>query len=255
MLKSRITPCLLIRNKGLVKTKNFKPFKYIGDPINAIRIFNEKEADELIVLDIDATTKGLNPDFSIIKKIAPECRMPLCYGGGVKTVEHAEHIISLGVEKVAVSSAFIANPQLVADISSKIGSQSVVVVLDVKKNFLGNYEVYTHNGSIRTKKTPIELATLAVKFGAGEVVINSIDLDGAMNGYDLTLAKNLRDAVNVPISIMGGAGNLEDMKSLFKTCGVVGAIAGSLFVFKGALKAVLINYPSAVEKDGLVENN
>ena len=255
MLRSRITPCLLIRDKGLVKTKSFKPFKYIGDPINAIRIFNEKEADELIVLDIDATTKGLEPDFSLIKKMAAECRMPLCYGGGVKTVDHAEHIVSLGVEKIAVSASFIDNPSLVTDISSKLGSQSVVVILDVQKNFLGNYEVYTHNGSIRTKKTPIELATLAVKFGAGEVVINSIDLDGAMNGYDLTLAKNLRDAVNVPISIMGGAGNLEDMRSLFKACGVVGAIAGSLFVFKGALKAVLINYPSAVEKDGLVENN
>jgi len=255
MLKSRIIPCLLIRDKGLVKTKNFKSFKYIGDPINAIRIFNEKEADELIVLDIDATTKGLNPDFSIIKKIAPECRMPLCYGGGVKTVEQAEYIISLGVEKVAVSAAFIANPDLVTEISSKIGSQSVVVVLDVKKNFFGNYEVYTHNGTVRTKKTPIELAKLAVKLGAGEVVINSIDLDGSMSGYDLVLAKNLRDAVNVPISIMGGAGNLNDMRSLFNTCGVVGAIAGSLFVFKGALKAVLINYPSGVEKDSLVENN
>jgi len=255
MLKSRITPCLLIRDKGLVKTKDFKPFKYIGDPINAVRIFNEKEADELIVLDIDATTKGLNPDFSIIKKIAAECRMPLCYGGGVKTVDHAEYIISLGVEKVAVSAAFIANPDLVADISSKIGSQSVVVILDVKKNFFGKYEVYTHNGTVGTKKKPIELAKLAVKFGAGEVVINSIDLDGALSGYDLILAKNLRNAVNVPISIMGGAGNLNDMKSLFNVCGVVGAIAGSLFVFKGALQAVLINYPSGVEKDKLVENN
>lgn len=253
MLKSRITPCLLIRDSGLVKTKNFKPFKYIGDPINAIKIFNEKEADELIVLDIDATVNGMSPDFQLISKIAPECRMPLCFGGGVNNVEHAERIISLGVEKVAISSAFIANPELVSDISSKIGSQSVVVVLDVKKNLFGKYEVYTHNGSIRTKKSPIDLALMAVKFGAGEIVINAIDLDGTMNGYDLNLAKQLRDAVNVPISIMGGAGNLEDMRSLFKTCGVVGAVAGSLFVFKGALKAVLINYPSNDEKDILVQ--
>jgi imidazole glycerol-phosphate synthase subunit HisF len=253
MLKSRITPCLLIRDSGLVKTKNFKPFKYIGDPINAIKIFNEKEADELIVLDIDATAKDTSPDFPLITKIAPECRMPLCYGGGIKKVEHAERIISLGVEKVAISSAFIANPKLVLDISSKIGSQSVVVVLDVKKNLFGKYEVYTHNGSIRTKKSPVELAMMAVEYGAGEIVINAIDLDGAMNGYDLNLAKLLRDAVNVPISIMGGAGDLEDMKSLFKVCGVVGAIAGSLFVFKGALKAVLINYPSHDEKDSLLQ--
>ena len=255
MLKPRITPCLLIRDKGLVKTKNFKPFKYIGDPINAVRIFNEKEADELIVLDIDATTKGMDPDFLTIKKMAAECRMPLCYGGGVKTVDHAEYIISLGVEKVAISSGFIANPELLTDISSKIGSQSAVVILDVKRNFFGKYEVFTHNGKIRTNKTPIELAELAVKFGAGEVVINSIDLDGAMTGYDLFLAKNLRDAVNIPISIMGGAANLNDMKNLFKTCGVVGAVAGSLFIFKGALKAVLINYPHGIKKDDLVENN
>jgi len=255
MLRSRITPCLLIRDKGLVKTKNFKPFKYIGDPINAVRIFNEKEADELIILDIDATTEGFDPDFSTIKKLAAECRMPLCYGGGVKTVDHAEHIISLGVEKVAISAGFIENPDLVTDISSKIGSQSVVVILDVKRSVFGKYEVYTHNGTVRTKQTPIELAKLAVKFGAGEVVINSIDLDGAMSGYDLVLAKDLRSAVNIPISLMGGAGNLNDMKSLFNVCGVVGAIAGSLFVFKGALQAVLINYPSGAEKDDLVKNN
>ena len=252
MLKPRITPCLLIRDKGLVKTKNFKPFKYIGDPINAVRIFNEKEADELIVLDIDATTKGMDPDFLTIKKMAAECRMPLCYGGGVKTVDQAEYIISLGVEKVAVSAGFIANPELVTDISSKIGSQSVVVILDVKRNLFGKYEVFTHNGKRDSGK---KLTELAVKFGAGEVVINSIDLDGAMSGYDLILAKNLRDAVNVPISIMGGAANLNDMKNLFNTCGVVGAIAGSLFVFKGPLKAVLINYPYGIEKDNLVENN
>jgi imidazole glycerol-phosphate synthase subunit HisF len=255
MLKSRVIPCLLIRDKGLVKTKNFKPFKYIGDPINAIRIFNEKEADELIVLDIDATTKGMDPDFLTIKKMAAECRMPLCYGGGVKTVGHAEHIVSLGVEKVAVSSGFIDNPNLVTDISSKIGGQSVVVVLDVKKNLFGKYEVFTRNGKVRTNKSPIELAKLAVNLGAGEIVINCINLDGAMSGYDLVLAKNLRNAVNVPISVMGGAGKLSDMKNLFNTCGVVGAIAGSLFVFKGALKAVLINYPYGNEKDDLVENN
>ena len=197
----------------------------------------------------------MDPDFLTIKKIAAECRMPLCYGGGVKTVDHAEHIISLGVEKVAVSASFIANPELVTDISSKIGGQSVVVILDVKRNLFGKYEVFTHNGKVRTNKTPIELAKLAVKFGAGEVIINSIDLDGAMSGYDLILAKNLRNAVNVPISIMGGAVNLNDMKNLFNTCGVVGAIAGSLFVFKGPLKAVLINYPYGIEKDNLVENN
>jgi len=241
-----------VRDKGLVKTKNFKPFKYIGDPINAIRIFNEKKSDELIVLDIDATSQNLNPDFSMIKKLAAECRMPLCYGGGIKNVDHAKRIISLGVEKIAISSSFVDNPSLVTEISSVIGSQSVVVILDVKKNFFGKYEVYTHNGKVNTKKTPMELAKLAVKLGAGEVVLNSIDLDGSMKGYDLALAKELRNAINTPMSIMGGAGSLNDMKKLFDVCGVVGAVAGSLFVFKGALQAVLINYPSSIEKDNLL---
>jgi imidazole glycerol-phosphate synthase subunit HisF len=251
MLRSRITPCLLIRDKGLVKTKQFKPYRYIGDPINAVRIFNEKEADEIIVLDIDATANNLTPDFSMIKKLAAECRMPICYGGGIKSVQHAEQIIALGVEKIAISSAFIDTPSMVADIASKIGSQSVVVILDVKKNFFGKYEVFVNNGLKGTKKTIVDMARLAVDYGAGEVVVNSIDNDGVMGGYDLVLAQKLRDSVNVPISIMGGAGNLQDMKQLFNICGVVGAVAGSLFIFKGALKAVLINYPSSIEKDSL----
>jgi len=253
MLRPRITPCLLVRDKGLVKTKKFKAFKYIGDPINAIRIFNEKKSDELIVLDIDATSKDFSPDFSMIKKIATECRMPLCYGGGIKNIDHAKHIISLGVEKIAISSSFVENPNLVTEISSVIGSQSVVVVLDTKKKFFGKYEVFTHNGKVNTKKTPIELAKLAVKSGAGEVVLNSIDLDGSMSGYDLDLAIDLRNAINTPISIMGGVGSLSDMKKLFDVCGVVGAIAGSLFVFKGALQAVLINYPTSIEKENLIK--
>jgi cyclase len=251
MLRSRVTPCLLIRDKGLVKTKNFKPYKYIGDPINAVRIFNEKKADELIVLDIDATIKDSDPDLSMIKKLASECRMPLCYGGGIKSLEHVEQIVALGVEKIAISSIFIKNPNLVKEIASQIGSQSVVVILDVKINFFGKREVFVNNGTLRTKKDPIKMAQLAESFGAGEVVINIIDRDGEMNGYDLILAKELRDSVNIPISIMGGAGNLKDIEDLFNVCGVVGAIAGSLFVFKGPLKAVLINYPSITIKDSL----
>ena len=155
MLRSRITPCLLIRDKGLVKTKGFKSYKYIGDPINAVRLFNEKEADEVIVLDIDATVKNLPPDFPMIKKLAAECRMPICYGGGVTSVEQAQKIIALGVEKIAISSSFILKPSIVTDIASQIGSQSVVVVLDVRKNFFGSYEVFINNGLVNTKKTLI----------------------------------------------------------------------------------------------------
>lgn len=254
MLRPRIIPCLLVQKKGLVKTVKFGPGKYVGDPINAVKIFNEKEADELIVLDIDATANGAEPDFALIQKLAAECRMPLCYGGGIKTVEQASRIISLGVEKVALSSAALANPGLITAIAREIGSQSVVVVLDVKRSLFGKYEVYTHNGKKATGRTPVELAKEAEALGAGEVVINAIDLDGQMKGYDLELARRVREAVGLPMSVLGGAGSLEDIGKLIKTCGVVGASAGSLFVFKGKLRAVLINYPTVSERDVLIRS-
>ena len=188
MLRPRIIPCLLVRNKGLVKTVKFAPSKYVGDPINAVKIFNEKEADELIVLDIDASATGAAPDFVMIQKLAAECRMPLCYGGGVRTVEQAKRIIGLGVEKVAISAAALADPKLITAIAAEIGSQSVVVVLDVKKSLFGKYEVYTRNGQKSTGRSPVEVAQQAEKLGAGEIVINSIDNDGLMKGYDLHLA-------------------------------------------------------------------
>ena len=254
MLRPRIIPCLLVRSKGLVKTVKFGPTKYVGDPINAVKIFNEKEADELIVLDIDATATVSEPDFAMIQKLAAECRMPLCYGGGIKTVEQARRIIGLGVEKVAISSEAISNPNLITEIAAEIGSQSVVVVLDVKKSLFGKYEVYTHNGKKKTGRTPIELAQQAEKLGAGEIIINSIDLDGQMTGYDLDLATKIREAIRLPMTLLGGAGSISDIGSLIQTCGVVGAAAGSLFVFKGVYRAVLINYPSIIERDVLIRS-
>lgn len=254
MLRPRIIPCLLVRSKGLVKTVKFGPTKYVGDPINAVKIFNEKEADELIVLDIDATATVSEPDFAMIQKLAAECRMPLCYGGGIKTVEQARRIIGLGVEKVAISSEAISNPNLITEIAAEIGSQSVVVVLDVKKSLFGKYEVYTHNGKKKTGRTPIELAQQAEKLGAGEIVINSIDLDGQMTGYDLDLATKIREAISLPMTFLGGAGSISDIGRLIQICGVVGAAAGSLFVFKGVYRAVLINYPSIIERDVLIRS-
>lgn len=254
MLRPRIIPCLLVRNKGLVKTVKFGPSKYVGDPINAVKIFNEKEADELIVLDIDATATGMPPDFVMIQKLAAECRMPMCYGGGVTTVEQAKKIIGLGVEKVAISAAALANPKLISGIAAEIGSQSVVVILDVKKSFFGKYEVYTHNGQRRTERTPVEVAQEAEKLGAGEIVINSIDNDGQMKGYDLSLAAKVREAIKLPMSVLGGAGSLADIGRLVSTCGVVGASAGSLFVFKGTYRAVLINYPDQAQKENIVRS-
>ncbi len=253
MLRPRIIPCLLVKNGGLVKTVRFGSPKYVGDPINAVRIFNEKEVDELFVVDIDATAYNREPDYGLIKNLAAECRMPLCYGGGVKTVEQIQHIVSLGVEKVAISSAAIHDPNLLFDAAERVGSQSMVVVMDVKKSSVdGRYELYTHNGSTATGLDPVEFARRIERLGAGEVVVNAIDRDGVMKGYDLGLATQVRDAVSVPLTVLGGAGSLEDIAGLIRSFGIIGAAAGSLFVFKGVYRAVLINYPSRSEKDALI---
>lgn len=256
MLRPRIIPCLLVKDKGLVKTVNFKNPKYVGDPINAVRIFNEKEVDELIVLDIDATLEKRGPDYNMIEHLAGECRMPLCYGGGIRTAEQAQRIIGLGVEKVAISSAAIENPELITIIAEIIGNQSVVVVLDVKKRLLGDvYEVWTYNGRRATGKYPSELALQMEILGAGEIVISSIDNEGLMKGYDLALVDKIQEAISVPLTVLGGAGSLRDIGQLINKYGAIGAAAGSLFVFKGVYRAVLINYPNRAEKDALIGMN
>jgi cyclase len=256
MLRPRILPCLLVRNKGLVKTVKFADPKYVGDPINAVRIFNEKEVDELMVIDIDATVNGTAPDYRMIEHLAAECRMPLCYGGGVKTADQAKTIIGLGVEKVAISSAAIAEPALISRVADEVGRQSVVIVLDTRrKKFGGKYEIHTHNGRHATGQDPVAFAQLAEQRGAGELVINSIDHDGVMKGYDLALATKVRDAISIPMTVLGGAGSLEHLGELIRQFGIVGAAAGSLFVFKGVYRAVLINYPSVAERERLIRNN
>lgn len=253
MLRPRIIPCLLVKNGGLVKTVQFGNPKYVGDPINAVKIFNEKEVDELIVLNIDASVQNREPDYGMIRNLAAECRMPLCYGGGVKTVEQVERIISLGVEKVAMSSAAVSNPQIVARAAEVVGAQSIVVVMDVKKSrWGGKYELRTHNASNPTEHSPVEFAKQMENLGAGEVVINSIDRDGVMKGYDLELVNGIREAISLPITVLGGAESLKDIKRLISKYGIIGAAAGSLFVFKGVYRAVLINYPSRAEKDALI---
>jgi cyclase len=247
MLRPRIIPCLLVHKGGLVKTQNFKDPKYVGDPINAVRIFNEKEADELMVLDIDATRNGVPPDFALIAKLAAECRMPLCYGGGVTTAEQATRLVDMGVEKVAVSAAVIANRGLLSQMAASVGRQSVVAVLDVRKRtglFSKGFEICTHNATVAHKGDPVVLARELQEAGAGEVVINSVDRDGAMQGYDLELAAKVKAVLSVPTTFLGGAGTLEHLSDLVSRLGVVGAAAGSLFVFKGKYRAVLINYPN-----------
>ncbi|HCN50166.1 AglZ/HisF2 family acetamidino modification protein [Chryseobacterium arthrosphaerae] len=253
MLRPRIIPSLLIQDNGLVKTVNFKTPKYVGDPINAVRIFNEKEVDELAIFDIDATAKGLEPNYSLIERIANQSRMPLCYGGGVKTVEQAQRIFGLGIEKIALSSAVLQNPQLITEIAERVGSQSVIVVLDVKKKLFGGYEVYTHNGKKSTGINPFKFVEEAQRLGAGEIVINSIDQDGVMKGYDMGLIDKIREKISLPLTVLGGAGSLNDVKQVIDKHGIIGVAAGSLFVFKGVYKAVLINYPTFEEKEKLIK--
>jgi cyclase len=249
MLRPRIIPSLLIHDNGLVKTVNFKNPKYVGDPINAVKIFNEKAVDELAVFDIDATVLGKEPNYSLIERLASQSMMPLCYGGGVKTVEQAQRIFSLGIEKIALSSAVLQNPKLITEISDRVGAQSVIVVLDVKKKLLGGYEVYTHNGKKATGINPFKFVEEAQKLGAGEIVINSIDKDGVMKGYDLELIAKIREKISLPMTVLGGAGSLQDIEKVIDSHGVIGVAAGSLFVFKGPYKAVLINYPTQLEKN------
>ncbi len=252
MLRSRITPCLLVHKRGLVKTVGFKDPKYVGDPINAVKIFNEKEVDELIVLDIDASVEGRSPDFDLIRNLAIECRMPFCYGGGVTTVQEAKKIISLGAEKVAISSVAISNFDIISKIGQAVGVQSVVVVLDVKKkSFLGGYEIFTHNGKKATGLKVNEFLQRLDKIGVGEIVINSIDQDGKMEGYDFALMDIVRELTEVPITVLGGAGSMNDIKAAISRYKIIGAAAGSLFVFKGRYRAVLISYPNSSEKKAL----
>lgn len=237
----------------MVKTQKFDQPKYVGDPINAVKIFNEKEVDELIVVDIDATSEGRGPDYTLIKNLAAECNMPLCYGGGVTAVDQVDQIISLGVEKVAMSSAAVSDPDVVRKATEVVGGQSIVVVMDVKKSrFRGRYELYTHNGTKKTGINPAEFARRAEDLGAGEIVVNSIDRDGMMQGYDLDLVRVVRESVTLPVTVLGGAGSLGDISGLIDSFGIIGAAAGSLFVFKGVYRAVLINYPSHEEKDRLI---
>ena len=254
MLRPRIIPCLLVHKGGLVKTVQFAAPKYVGDPLNAVRIFNEKEVDELMVLDIDASRLGRLPNTALIAQLAAECRMPLCYGGGVKTVEEFENLIALGVEKVAVSSAAVDTPELIGRAAERIGRQSVVVVIDVKTDGITRRpEVVTLNATRRSGLEPAAFARKMQELGAGEIVLNSVDRDGQLRGYDLDLVDRVREEITLPLTVLGGAGSLDDVRDLVRRYPVIGAAAGSLFVFKGKYRAVLINYPTHAELDALAQ--
>ncbi|MGE0676308.1 AglZ/HisF2 family acetamidino modification protein [Pseudolabrys sp.] len=251
MLKPRVIPCLLVHGGGLVKTVSFGSPKYVGDPINVVRILNEKQVDELTIFDIDATVVGREPDFRLIERLAAESRMPVCYGGGVSNREFAKRIIALGVEKVALSAAAIKNPSLLSNIASDVGSQSVVGVIDFRRDSGGRLSVWVHNGCDYTGHEVLEIALAFEQAGVGEIVLNSIDRDGKMSGYDLDAVGAVRGAVRIPLTVVGGAGSLDDIAALIDRFPLIGAGAGSLFMFKGPYKAVLVNYPTPAQKDAI----
>lgn len=245
--RARIIPCLLLKNTGLVKTTKFKDPKYLGDPRNVVKIFNDKEADELVLLDITATLEANSPKFDLISEIASECFMPLAYGGGIRTVDEVKRLIGIGIEKVVINSSAVANPRLIEEIAKVIGSQSVVVSIDVKQSFISRrYEVYTHSGTKGTHLDPVFFAKQMEGAGAGEIFLNSIDRDGSMKGYDLDLIKKVVQAVRIPVVACGGAGNVRDLAEAIHV-GASAASAGSMFVYQGKLKAVLISFPSPQE--------
>lgn len=253
MVRTRVIPCLLLKNLGLVKTVRFKHPTYVGDPINAVRIFNDKEVDELVFLDITATLERRPPPFEPIGKIASECFMPFCYGGGIRSLEHVTQLFTLGVEKVALNSSAAENPQFVNEVASVAGSQSVVVSIDVKRNLFGRYRVYTHSGTTRTEHDPVDYARRMQDSGAGEILLNSINRDGTMTGYDVELIRRVSGAVTIPIVAAGGARGVPDFAEAIRA-GASAAAAGSVFVFTGKHRAVLISYPSFDELISLNEN-
>jgi cyclase len=256
MLRPRIIPCLLIHRGGLVKTTRFANPKYIGDPLNAVRIFNEKQVDELIVLDIDATTEGREPNYELIARLAVECRMPLCYGGGVSDAKQVERIVGLGVEKVAIGHAALIRPQLIAEASQSVGGQSMVVVLDVCRTGIirKEYRLYSQRGRLQHQISIDDYLQQIQDLGSGEVLVNAVDRDGTLEGYDIELIDRVAGLVRTPLTVLGGAASLQDMRNLFLRYGSIGIAAGSLFVFKGPYRAVLIQYPEASAKDTLFSN-
>ena len=244
LMRPRVIPCLLLRAKGLVKTIKFRDPTYLGDPINVVRIFNDKEVDELIFLDILATVENRKPPFEYLEEIASECFMPLGYGGGVKNIEDMRRIFGLGVEKVSVNSYAVENPSFIREAADRFGSQSVVVSIDVKRNLFGRYQVFARGGRKTTGLDPVQFAVHMAEMGAGEILLNSIDRDGTMRGYDLELVKRVSQAVDIPVVACGGAGNVDDLAMAVREGEASAVAAGSMFVFQGRHQAVLINYPA-----------
>lgn len=247
MFRPRVIPCLLLKGAGFYKTERFQAPKYLGDPMNILRIFNDKEVDELAILDIGATPNGNEPQFKFLEEIASECFMPVGYGGGVKTLEEAKRIFGMGYEKVILNSAAVARPTLISEIAEVFGSQGVTVSIDVKKNLFGKYEVLTCSGSKKTGQDPVQWAREAERRGAGEIFVMTIDRDGTQKGYDLDLIAKISSVVGIPVVASGGAGCLDHLREAVEVGSASAVAGGSFFVFQGVHRAVLISYPSEAD--------
>lgn len=241
-MRPRVIPCLLLRNGGLYKTSKFRAPQYIGDPINAVRIFNDKEVDELAFLDISADRATRGPNFDLLRDIASEAFMPFAYGGGISTLEQVRQLFSLGLEKVILNTSALSRPELLAEIAALSGSSSVVVSIDVRRSLFGRYSVFGSGGAADTRRSPEEYAKEVERRGAGEIFLTSIDREGSMGGYDLELVQRVAAAVSIPVVAHGGAGSLADFREALRH-GASAVAAGSMFVYHGKHRAVLITYP------------
>ncbi len=244
--RPRIIPTLLIDDRDLIKTVQFGKRTYLGDPVNAVKIFNRKRIDELSILDIGATKNQREPDYEILKDIASEAFMPLSYGGGITTLDQVHELLKIGYEKVVLNSELIRNPELITKSAEQVGSQSIVASIDVKR-IDSDYKCFIADGTEETKWHPVDLAKEAERLGAGELILNSIDNDGMMTGYDIELIKCVSDSVNIPVIAIGGAGGIDDLKKAILDGHAHAAAGGSMFVYYGKLKAVLITAPSEKE--------
>lgn len=245
--RPRLIPCLTIKDGGLVKTTKFSSPRYLGDPINAVKIFNDKGVDELCLLDIAATLENRGPDFEYLKDIASEAFVPLSYGGGITSIAEIEKLFYIGYEKIILNTSFIESPNLVSEAAKLAGNQSIVVSLDVKNEFFNKQSCYIKGGKIKVKQDPVTLAKKAEELGAGEILLTSISNDGVMKGYDIDLVKKVSSAVSIPVIACGGAGEISDFKKVLNQGGAHAAAAGSLFVYYGSQKAVLITVPEEEE--------
>jgi cyclase len=247
MLKSRVIPCLLLREGGLVKTVKFSNAKYVGDPINAVKIFNEKEVDELIFLDIDASRENREPDYALIEHLATECFMPFAYGGGVRSVEQIKTILRLGVEKVVINHQALERLDFIKQAATHFGSSTIIGAIDFKKDFWGNYKVFDHVRGKALAIDPVEQARKLAAAGVGEIFLNNVDRDGTYTGLDMAIINRINKEISVPLIVSGGVASVNEIKEVMKSTDVSAIAAGSLFVFQGPHRAVLISYPAMRE--------